>query len=687
MRRYLNSYPNLVEEFNYKKNFPLTPLNLTFASGKKVWWLCSKGHEWITSVAHRKNGNNCPYCSGKKVGKENNLKFLLPNLAKEWHPNKNGNLKPEDVTKGSKKYIWWLCSKGHEWNVSITQRTAGKKTNCPYCSGKKVSKENNLKFLFPQIAKEWHPTKNESLKPEDVTRGSGKYIWWLCFKGHEWRAVVHSRTRGSNCPKCFNQSSKPEFRILSELEVIFKNVNSRHKFQKTEIDIFIKDINVGIEYDGSYYHKDKRLKDEKKNKFLEENSIKLIRVRHQPLVKLNINDVIVKEEELTKDDLNNVFKSIYNFCSVAQKKLITKYLKHKSFLNDQIYKKYISYFPSPLPQNSLTSLNHNFVKEWNYKKNYPLTPDSFSMGSGEKVWWLCNKGHEWESRITNRKHGNNCPYCSGQKVTKENSFKFSFPNLAKEWHPNKNGNLKPEDVTKSSGQRVWWLCSKGHEWESTIVNRKKGNICPGCLSIKFLFPNLAKEWHPNKNGNLKPEDVTRGSGKKVWWLCSKGHEYKNVVSERTIGSNCPYCSGHRVSKENNLKFLFPQIAKEWHPNKNGNLKPEDVTKSSGQRVWWLCSKSHEYKTTVASRSSGKTGCPYCSGNRVSKENNLKFLFPEIAKEWHPNKNGNLKPEDVAKGTPKKVWWMCSKKHEYFTRVSHRTRGHNCPYCSGRKKFS
>ena len=88
--------------------------------------------------------------------------------------------------------------------------------------------------------------------------------------------------------------------------------------------------------------KDKRLKDEKKNKFLEENLIQLIRVRHQPLVKLNINDVIVKEEELTKDDLNNVFKSIYNFCSKAQKKLITKYLKHKAFLNDQIYKKYIS---------------------------------------------------------------------------------------------------------------------------------------------------------------------------------------------------------------------------------------------------------------------------------------------------------------------------------------------------------
>ena len=82
MRKTLETYSNLVKEFDFKKNFPLTPKDLSYGSGKKVWWKCSKNHEWITSVNNRNHGNNCPYCSNQKVSKENNLKFLFPNLTK-----------------------------------------------------------------------------------------------------------------------------------------------------------------------------------------------------------------------------------------------------------------------------------------------------------------------------------------------------------------------------------------------------------------------------------------------------------------------------------------------------------------------------------------------------------------------------------------------------------------------------
>ena len=64
------------------------------------------------------------------------------------------------------------------------------------------------------------------------------------------------------------QTSKPEFRILSELETIFDNVKSRHRIKNNEIDIFIEDINVGVEYDGSHWHKDKETIDKKKNEYL-----------------------------------------------------------------------------------------------------------------------------------------------------------------------------------------------------------------------------------------------------------------------------------------------------------------------------------------------------------------------------------------------------------------------------------
>lgn len=54
-------------------------------------------------------------------------------------------------------------------------------------------------------------------------------------------------------------------------------------------------------------------------------------------------------------------------------------------------------------------------------------------------------------------------------------------------------------------------------------------------------PDLAKEWHPSKNGLLIPNQVTPGSGKKVWWLCERGHEWEARVTDRSNGTGCPYC--------------------------------------------------------------------------------------------------------------------------------------------------
>ena len=109
---------------------------------------------------------------------------------------------------------------------------------------------------------------------------------------------------------------------------------------------------------------------------------------------------------------------------------------------------------------------------------------------------------------------------------------------------------------------------------------------------KYLssYRELVKEWHPTKNGDLTPKDVTHGSSKKIWWLCSKGHSHYSTVSNRTSknATGCPECSGNKVGKDNNLLALFPKIAKEWHSTKNGNLTPKQVTSKTNRKVWWLC---------------------------------------------------------------------------------------------------
>ncbi|MBQ8623595.1 MAG: zinc-ribbon domain-containing protein [Oscillospiraceae bacterium] len=83
--------------------------------------------------------------------------------------------------------------------------------------------------------------------------------------------------------------------------------------------------------------------------------------------------------------------------------------------------------------------------------------------------------------MANRAKGRGCPYCSGKKILSGyNDLATTNPNLATEWHPDKNGVLLPTMVSPGSHKKVWWLCKKGHEWQASIENRSKGSSCPIC---------------------------------------------------------------------------------------------------------------------------------------------------------------------------------------------------------------
>jgi hypothetical protein len=149
---------------------------------------------------------------------------------------------------------------------------------------------------------------------------------------------------------------------------------------------------------------------------------------------------------------------------------------------------------------------------------------------------------------------------------------------------------------------------------------------------------------------------------------------------------CPYCSGRQATDESCLQTVNPTLAKEWHPTKNYRLTPNDVTRSSSKKVWWKCTRGHEWNAVISGRSKGG-GCPYCSGHKVNDENCLQTLNPSLTKEWHSEKNGNLKPRDVTASSHKKVWWQCLKGHEWEATVNDRSNKHGCPYCNKQKRWT
>lgn len=288
------------------------------------------------------------------------------------------------------------------------------------------------------------------------------------------------------------------------------------------------------------------------------------------------------------------------------------------------------------------------VKEWHPTKNGELTPHQVTHGSKKKVWWLCREDqeHEWEATIRSRCNGTGCPFCSGLKVPKSKRLMFTHPLLVKEWHPTKNENLTPMDVSYGTHKKVWWLCSKGHQYITKVSNRTfSGTGCPYCSnhklclenSLAIVKPEIAREWHPAKNGELTPYDVMCGTNKKVWWKCNNNYDYQQKIKNRSRGVECPHCLKERAKEDNRLITLFPDLINEWHPTKNEKRKLEDLTYGTLKIVWWKCKEGHEFTARVADRTMYRCGCPYCSGQKPTKENNLGVLYPELIKEWHPKK--------------------------------------------------
>ena len=266
----------------------------------------------------------------------------------------------------------------------------------------------------------------------------------------------------------------------------------------------------------------------------------------------------------------------------------------------------------------------DLLEQWD-DRNLPLTPMSVGYGSKQKVWWHCYKGHNWTTQIKTRtaKRSLGCPICAGKETLQGyNDLATVRPDIAAEWNPTKNGETTPQLVTAGSTASIWWICDQGHEWVATVRSRTSSNCgCPVCAGNKVLpgyndmatlAPEIAAEWHPTKNGNLTPSQVTLHSNKTVWWICDQGHEWSTPVARR-VQAKCPYCTNRKVMPGfNDLETINPDAAAMWHNELNGDLKPSQVTPGARTRVWWQCKFGHVWKAKIYSVNRGSR-CPVCAG--------------------------------------------------------------------------
>lgn len=143
-------------------------------------------------------------------------------------------------------------------------------------------------------------------------------------------------------------------------------------------------------------------------------------------------------------------------------------------------------------------------------------------------------------------------------------------------------------------------------------------------------------------------------------------EWQAMVKSRVAGCGCPVCANRTIQQgDNDFATTHPELAKQWHPTKNGALTPQDVTAGTHRKVWWMCEKGHEWQAAVFSRTANGAGCPVCAGKVIAPgENDLRTIYPSIAREWHPTRSGTRTPGNISPYSNRKVWWVCEKGHPY-----------------------
>lgn len=548
-----------------------------------------------------------------------------PYLLVQWDKELN-DISPCEVTTHSHRKAWWKCDKGHSYHSAVSKKSEG--SGCPYCSGHKVLPGfNDLKTTNPEVMPLWSD-KNTQFSPQEVSAGSKKKMWWKCNKGHEWEASVKNITQGQRCPYCSGRKVLVGF---NDLCTTHPNIASEWDHIKNT-HLLPSGVSAGCRKDV-WWRCDKRhvYKSRVQSRTKQKSGCPYCASKKKWNHNLSVYDTYPelihqwsqKKNQLPLEDVSwNSTQSLWWKCDKEhsyQMSIASKSQGKQCYICEKEEEKI---------ENNLLHTHPDIASFWDYEKNYPITPEHVSSGSGYKAWWMCDLGHSWKKNIYNTTKGQRCPYCSGRRVLAGfNDLATTHPNIAQQWNHEKNGELSPSDVTYGSSKKVWWECDKGHEYQSTIINKtRKNGSCPYCLGRKVLpgfndfahlHPELALQWDEESNKGISPTTVRPGSNKVVWWICNKGHHYQQSIINRTFSNKgCPYCSGHKVLMGfNDLITTHPNIAKQWNYMKNKGITPEKVSSSSHQKVWWECNKGHTWKAAIYSRKAGN-GCPECSKGEV-----------------------------------------------------------------------
>ena len=446
------------------------PSKFTFGSNKKQLWKCKEGHRWQAPPNKRAGrGDNCPYCSGKKVLEGvTDLATTHPKIAKQAH-----DWDPKTVSAGSNKNMEWVCSKKHTWRTAVSHRTGAKATGCPICSGfKTVAGINDLATKFPKIAAEangWDPLK--------VSPGSNKKLQWLCKNGHSWSAIVISRTRlKTGCPVCANIKIVAG---INDLQTLSPNIAKEADGWDPRL------VGIGTDMKMPW-------KCVNEHKFIAQVNKRTKRNQGCPIcankkIVIGINDLATTHPELAKEavgwDVTEV--NAGRGSNKQSEKRLWKCEKGHTWSATPASRTN-SHHQSGCPICTGNKLLTGFNDLATTHPNLALEalgwdPTQVVSSGSKKVKWRCSQGHTWSQRITERKTGTGCPSCAISGFD-PNKFGWLYFLEQPDWEMLQIGITNvPDDRLATHGRNGWVLLEirgpmDGHltqQWETAILRMLK----------------------------------------------------------------------------------------------------------------------------------------------------------------------------------------------------------------------
>ncbi len=366
--------PELVKEWDFKKNGELKPDMIASGSSQSVHWVCSTcGYHWEAAIYHRvKNHTGCPKCAGFVFEKGvNDLETKNPELLVDWdyECNSRNKISPSEIMYNSGKKVGWKCHVcGHRWTAPVNIRTV-QGAGCIKC-GYKAGKELKRKRLIekqgciskPLLLKEWDYERNGEigLFPEELPPGSNKEAYWICSKcGHKWKAPIARRNNGAGCRKCADRNN-PD---LKRKRLIENGHALNDELLLQEWD-YAKNVKTPQEYTFGSSEK--------------------------------VHWVCSKCGFEWAATINSRVKGAG--CPACAGNIAVA------------------------GRNDLVTMRPDLVKEWDYKKNKDISPNQVSYSSSHKYWWICPEGHEsYMASPSHRVSGTSCPICGDKRIGEKNS--------------------------------------------------------------------------------------------------------------------------------------------------------------------------------------------------------------------------------------------------------------------------